>query len=215
MHEEIRRPARELSGIVDKVCELGHSHRQVFDDFLDLACSCLLANDETFHQIRERGGYGHAELELFAQGLVVVMREAGHGCHDVIGPAYEQLASAHARAGFGQFFTPWNVAVMTAEMTLGDPAPKPDGSPITVLDPACGAGVMLLAVADVFERKAPAMLACGQVVLYGQDKDRTCCRMAELNLLSHGLMNQSQVAAALMSAPDRARREVDQSKAAP
>lgn len=198
--EEIQRSAVELTGIVDEVCAHGHHHHQVLDDFLDLACSALLGDEEMYHQVRQRGGYRREELLEFARGQAIVMREAGHGYHDILGPTYQELGSRHRRAGLGQFFTPWSVALMMAEMTLGDPEPKPDGSPITVLDPACGAGVMLLAAADVVERKAPMMLALGQVAFYGQDLDRTCCRMAELNLLSHGLMKSAQVAAALASA---------------
>lgn len=214
VHEEIRHSAQELAALVDKVCSRGFSHHQVLDDFLDLACSALLADDTKYHEVRQRGGYGREELNLLAQGLAVVIRETSYGYHDILGPAYEELASRHKRAGLGQFFTPWNVALLMAEMTLGDPEPKPDGSPLTILDPACGAGVLLLAAADVFERKAPQMLALGQVAFYGVDLDRTCCKMAELNLLSHGLMKRSQVAAAVASAPERALREVQQSGAA-
>jgi type I restriction-modification system DNA methylase subunit len=210
--EEIRRSAQELARIVDKVTARGHNHHQVLDDFLDLSCSALLADDETHERVRR--AYSREELDLISRGLGVVLIEASYGYHDIIGPAYEELGSRHRRAGLGQFFTPWDVALMMAEMVLGDPQPKPDGTPITILDPACGAGVMLLAAADVIERQAPAMLAHGQVALYGQDLDPTCCKMARLNLLSHGLMQQAQVVAAMVSAPDRARREVEQSGAA-
>lgn len=198
----IHRAAQELARVVDKVCARGHNHHQVLDDFLDIACATLLADEARYH--RARAAYSREELEMLARGLGIVMREAGEGYHDVLGPAYMELGSKHSRAGLGQFFTPWPVALMMAEMTLGQPEPKPDGSPLTILDPACGAGVMLLAAADVVERKAPMMLALGQVAFYGQDIDSTCCRMAELNLLAHGLMKPAQVATAILTAPARA-----------
>jgi type I restriction-modification system DNA methylase subunit len=56
--------------------------------------------------------------------------------------------------------------------------------PITVCDCCCGSGVMLLAAAEVTPRWA---LDWGLVQFYGQDIDRTCVRMAQVNMMLYGL----------------------------
>ena len=56
--------------------------------------------------------------------------------------------------------------------------------PITVNDPACGSGVMLLAVAA----NVPAWATRWMFVRFsGQDIDRTCVKLARINLMLYGL----------------------------
>lgn len=46
----------------------------------------------------------------------------------------------------GQFFTPYNVCQMMAEMTIGNVVPQvKERGYITINDPACGAGATLIA----------------------------------------------------------------------
>ncbi|VEB92810.1 Uncharacterised protein [Citrobacter koseri] len=50
----------------------------------------------------------------------------------------------------GQFFTPWDVGIMMARMQLGNVADNFADKPfITLAEPACGAGCMVLAFATV------------------------------------------------------------------
>lgn len=67
---------------------------------------------------------------------------------DFIGPIFETLA---ADAGMGQFFTPYSVSRMMAEMTIGtDPQKLIDGKGfISLCEPACGVGGMMLAANQV------------------------------------------------------------------
>lgn len=56
--------------------------------------------------------------------------------------------------------------------------------PITICDPACGSGVMLLAAAA----ECPVWAVDYAVVqFFGQDIDRTCVLMAKINLMIYGL----------------------------
>jgi len=64
------------------------------------------------------------------------------------------------------------------------PVVEPYYEPITVHDPACGSGIQLLAAARMF----PAwMRTLGMVQFFGQDIDRLCVKMAELNCHLYGL----------------------------
>lgn len=60
--------------------------------------------------------------------------------------------------------------------------------PITVCDPACGSGVMMLAAAASCPRWA---LDYAVVRFYGQDVDRTCVKMAQANMMLYGLNGYS------------------------
>ena len=60
----------------------------------------------------------------------------------------------------------------------------PDIEPITICDPACGSGIMLLAAAGQFP---PWAFHYGLVRLYGQDIDFTCVQMCRINLRLYGL----------------------------
>lgn len=56
--------------------------------------------------------------------------------------------------------------------------------PVTVCDPACGSGVMLLAAAAKFPQW---MNAVGLVQYFGQDIDSTCVMMAKINMMLYQL----------------------------
>lgn len=72
-------------------------------------------------------------------------------------------------------------AEMTGDFLL---AVAPHFEPVTVYDPACGSGVMLLAFASC----APAWANRFAMVRYrGQDIDASCVKMASINLMLHGL----------------------------
>jgi type I restriction-modification system DNA methylase subunit len=104
---------------------------------------------------------------------------------DIIGTVYMELGVADKKH-FGQFFTPWNVARMMAQMVIAQPdlnkyTPQ---RPMTICDPCCGSGIMLLAAASVLPRD---FIDEGRVVFYGIDIDPVCVKMAQLNASLYGL----------------------------
>lgn len=56
--------------------------------------------------------------------------------------------------------------------------------PVTILDPGCGSGVLLLAMASEFN---PWQVRMGMVRFYGIDLDINCTRMAQTNIVLYGL----------------------------
>lgn len=108
-------------------------------------------------------------------------------------------AQAAVLAGLA-FWQPQDVADWFFTRVL--PAAAPHVDPITVSDPACGSGVMLLAAAAQVPRWA---LDYNLVRFYGMDIDLTCVRMAQVNCMLYGLngygircaleLSQSEIAA--------------------
>jgi adenine-specific DNA-methyltransferase len=84
---------------------------------------------------------------------------------DIIGAAYERLLPGHARRPLGQFFTPLWIGRVMARWLL-------DGSPGLLLDPGCGSGSLLAAVAH--ERSKLTRLL-------GLDVDPLAIKMTEAN----------------------------------
>lgn len=82
----------------------------------------------------------------------------------------------------GQFFTPWNVSLMMAMMTMPDSL---DGEIrrkgyASVTDPTCGAGVNLLAAARVVKDRGTDYR--DSILFVGQDLDRVVAQMCYIQL---------------------------------
>lgn len=84
--------------------------------------------------------------ELLAIATIAI----GAGGLDFMGQVAGELGALDA--GLGQFFTPYDVSRLIAEMNLGDAADMiAERGFITVQEPAAGAGGMLVAAADALE----------------------------------------------------------------
>ena len=81
--------------------------------------------------------------------------------------------------GAGQFFTPYDVSRMAAHLTTSGVEPDDHGV-ITIDEPACGSGGMLLATLDVLRKRG--VNYAEEVFCHGADIDRRCVRMAYVQL---------------------------------
>lgn len=111
---------------------------------------------------------------------------------DVLGPVYSEVSSRGRRSRTGQFFTPWELSLLMVQKNLGDwqPAPNPDDARglWTVLEPAAGAGAMILALlSTVLERHGPEALRLWDITAVDVDQvlARTCALQVMLTLASH------------------------------
>jgi len=98
------------------------------------------------------------------------------GGDDILGDAYEFLMKHFATESGkskGQFYTPSEVSRIMAKILGID---KVDRSDVTIYDPTCGSGSLLLKVAD--EAKVP-------VTIYGQEKDVATAGLAKMNMILH------------------------------
>ena len=98
---------------------------------------------------------------------------------DILGDAYEYLMrhfATESGKSKGQFYTPAEVSrVMAKVLGIGTAKISPNTT-VTVYDPTCGSGSLLLKVGD--EAKAT-------VTLYGQEKDAATSGLASMNMILH------------------------------
>ena len=119
----------------------------------------------------------HDIIELFT--LTAFALEV-NPAQDFLGRLYMQLELSNH--WHGQFFTPWDIAEVMARITAGDSLKERISSKdyISVNDPACGAGCMLLAFASVCLNFG---VNYQQSVLFtGQDIDAVAAKMSYIQL---------------------------------
>lgn len=95
---------------------------------------------------------------------------------DIIGDAYEYLMrnfATESGKSKGQFYTPAEVSRILAKVVGIEHA---HGDDITLYDPACGSGSLLIRAAEA----APV-----DVAIYGQEKESTTAGLARMNLVLH------------------------------
>lgn len=134
-----------------------HHRNKVFRDFITLAAASIHnginCNDELEKEYMETvRQYEAKDAERMAMLLaeIVMGLEAESG--DFLGSLYMTLELGEAARG--QFFTPFCVSRMMAEMQLGDIDSLLADKPFfTVYEPACGSAGMLLAIAEVLREK--------------------------------------------------------------
>lgn len=107
---------------------------------------------------------------------------------DILGLVYMEIVSHWQKQGSGQYFTPFEVAKMMAQMVN---EPLPDKEIIRICEPTCGSGVMLMAVLSN-HIKQPDVL--GRLSLTMVDLDLVCSRMAPLQILGNQLVYQFPLA---------------------
>jgi len=168
----------DVDRVLDPLREIerrGHNRYNVFRDWVELMLYSLQRKDEPYLEILE--GYddnrdyekGDRSADHFSTAFGELMELMGETNRELLGVCYEEFGMQND--AFGQHFTPANVSAAMAEiqLTADDTDPEP---PITIADPACGSGRLLVLAARRHDQ---------QTICFGQDKDLLCCKMTALN----------------------------------
>ena len=164
-----------------------HHSWRVWSDFVEMS-ACAISNlvDAANYDAREKRyleivkGYDRTEVEEFPKLLACVagaLEEKPK--QDFLGEMFMALKLGnHWR---GQFFTPYHVCEFMAEMQAGDIAEKVrEKGYITVNDPACGAGALLIAFANA--ARARGVNYQERILFVAQDIDPTAAHMCYIQL---------------------------------
>lgn len=166
-----------------------YSKWQVWNDFLSLS-AISMANviptpekeerEEKYHAIIS--SYREEEREIFPQMLhLVVLALSDNPEQDFLGSLYHHLELHQEQKG--QFFTPYHICEFMSELQFAgdEKAEKLEGKGyISVNDPACGAGAMLIAFANV--AKKHGINYQKHVLFVAQDIDRTAAMMCYIQM---------------------------------
>lgn len=177
---------KEFLAIFRELCQSRQPWQVWADAITVMACSLANVVDKTEprHSNREkeyadcikRLGSVEKPANLFA---IVVEALERNPDQDFLGSLYMDLELGNHWKG--QFFTPYNISRMMAEMTLGNCQVQIDKEGwISVCDPTVGGGAMLISAANTIRRQKVNYQ--NHVLFVGQDIDRIVAMMAYIQI---------------------------------
>lgn len=178
--------------LIDSLCGR-YSRWEVWQDFIIMSAISISNvikgphNDRREKQYLDRANkYSAKELETFAQMLAEVTDAMEkHPDQDFLGELFMALNLGNEWKG--QFFTPYNVCRLMAAMTYGDDLEQKITQKgwVSISDPACGAGALLLAFANECRRPGHGINYQTSVLFVAQDVDflAGCMCYIQLSLL--------------------------------
>ena len=176
---------RAFTKLFQQNCDRHRPHT-VFSDFCEMsAISISNAVDLAQYDKREArylqiaGTYEREELNRFAQMLACVVQALEDGMHDCLGKLFMALEMAsHWK---GQYFTPWEICGLMACLTTTDARDVIQAKGfLTVMEPAAGAGAMVIAIADALRERGLNYQQCMHETAV--DVDETAAHMCYVQL---------------------------------
>lgn len=127
--------------------------------------------------------YTRDQLSDLSRAMALLVQEMeAKPFTDLLGEYYQGIAAHSSKQARGDFFTPPAISQLIARMTVDVEAVKAKGNPITVNEPACGSGGMVLALAQLFAPDAVDLLR-----VTAQDINPVAADMAYINLTLWGI----------------------------
>lgn len=168
-----------------------HQLHTVFGDFCEL--SALAISNSTDLARREKrearyleivGRYNAEEVARFPQMLGRLVEALEGEIHDALGKLFMALELGNHWKG--QFFTPYSLALLMAQMQLHDAAAlvKERGF-VTIAEPAAGAGCMVIACAQTLREQGLNYQEVMHVT--AQDLDSTAAHMCYVQMALLGI----------------------------
>src|ERR1700722_350727 len=178
---------KSQSGDFRKILDRISHHRgtyEAFKGFTRLAACALAAQTREAEYLEEAKGWEKQDLALFAEALAALIGEMeSRPFEDIIGDHYIEFAlSSKGQKWNGEFHTPKPICDLMARLTLEDPDSMPAEGPISVCEPACGAGAMILSLAQACPPEIRRRLRVTAI-----DINRTACDMAFINTTLWGI----------------------------
>lgn len=147
--------------------------------------------EEEYKRVIKKYDTGTQNLiaEIFANIYVLLTNciNSSIGFNDYLGELYMRSNTSSSQAG--QFFTPYCVSKMCAEVTINEAVVKKaieNDEIITLHEPTCGSGGMILAAADMLYNKYHFNISRNLFVVCG-DIDERCVHMTYLQLSLTGI----------------------------
>lgn len=184
-------PKADFRKILEQLAATGRDHREVFNAFATLSACALACETREAEYFEEIKRWDAECLNLFATAFAALIDEMeSKPFEDVLGPHYMQwaLSKASAKSG-GEFYTPGSLCELLAKVLA-----TPDGIKETiaangvcsVLEPTCGSGGMILALAKSLVDSGNGGLI-RKLRVTATDISLTACNMCYVNMALWGI----------------------------
>jgi hypothetical protein len=181
-------PSTELAKLLRANADRHHLW-DVFGDFVEMAALAVRNAFERLgagfdereqRYLRIAGKYRADELERFSHAFAALVEAMEMKPGDVLGSLFGEMELGNSARG--QFFTPYELCRLMASMTIDDTlrAEIDRKGFITVQEPACGAGAMLIALATQLQDQGINYQQCIHVT--ATDIDARAVHMTYLQL---------------------------------
>lgn len=161
----------------------------VFLDFLTLSMCSLAQPFYRSQNLEQRYknticNYTKEQAEEFSKLLALLISALEEKHQDFLGQIFSNLNLGNSNKG--QFFTPYHVSKMMAEINFIDLKNEVDNKGfITLAEPCCGSGGMIIAYAETMKEKGYNYQH--QLYVEAVDIDEICFKMAYIQLSLYGI----------------------------
>ena len=183
---------QEMIKLIKKIANRYGTY-EVFFDFVQLAALAIANKDEddknVFDQKEQQyfdilGKYKKEDFDVFPHLLASLTMELNYYPSDVLGEIFHDLELHNKWKG--QFFTPINVCVMMSKMLFGNAEQLIEKQGyITIDEPACGSGAMLIGMAQSLKNKEHDYSS--RMLVRATDIDIRCIHMTYVQLSLLGI----------------------------
>jgi type I restriction enzyme M protein len=186
----------------DRLLRMNRYHSNPFDTLLDhfmhfLHIEPLPASQEQCPHMTQL-----VSDMMLRWSQAVEVKHGQVGYFDMFGAMYEYVASHMGKKHMGQYFTPEHIADMLNH--LCNPTIVEKQGPVTIQDPACGSGRMLLSAGTYIANTLPqeGYRYLDNYFLCGNDLDYKCTKMTIINFVLHGFTGEVTCANGLFMESD-------------
>lgn len=167
----------------------------------------MLSNavDKRFYDKREEmfknvaSKYSEKEIQIFLQIFAEIVNQLeAEPEQDFLGDLYMQLdLGSHWH---GQFFTPYNICKMMADLQTPSELSLDDAKPVTITDCACGGGALLVASAYAHRERFSKIGLNAQdfVCIYAQDLSMVAALMCYIQISLQGYAGKIKIGDSLL-----------------
>ncbi len=180
-----------LKAFITKLQNLDHSRRTdtVFRDFLALCTYAIMQPFYRSSEIEQKylniiGKYNKGQADEFPKLLALLVNALEEKYQDFLGQVYMQLNISNKASG--QFFTPYHVSKLMAEITFINCQNNAKNQEIiTLSEPCCGSGGIIIAYAEIMKKYGINF----QQFLFAEaiDIDKLCFQMTYIQLSLYGI----------------------------
>ena len=166
---------------VEEIQKSGKSSYEIFTDFCEMAAIAFMRFNPGFSEREERylaivGQYKKDHVGRLADMLATLNWAMEEKFCDFLGECFHAL-ELHNK-NLGQFFTPYSLSLLSAQLTIQEPSKEE--KPLWINEPACGSGSMLIACAQVMKDRGIDYQ--NDTIVVAQDISRMCYHMAFVQL---------------------------------